>query len=113
GGGGLTPDARVHEDGASLRAQEITPVMVVPGIRATEQRGVALPERCPGVRRDGGKELTQRDGEIACAIGEGQHLDLAHEQFTFDHGCVAPCGGSWRCDDGGVCRLAAVPGCCG
>ena len=37
--------------------------MVVPGIWTTEQLWVALPERCPGVRRDGGKELTQRDGE--------------------------------------------------
>lgn len=43
--------------------------MVVPGIRATEHLWVALPERHPGVRRDAGKELTQRDGEIASVIG--------------------------------------------
>jgi len=36
GVGGLTPDAGIHEDGTSLRAQEITSVMVVPGISTTE-----------------------------------------------------------------------------
>lgn len=64
--------------------------MVVPGIRATEHLWVALPERDPGVRRDAGKELTQRDGEIASVIREG---NIANEQFAFRHGGVPPCSG--------------------
>ena len=49
GVGGLAPEPGVHEDGAPLRAQEIAPVVVAPGIRVTEQLWVALPERFPGV----------------------------------------------------------------
>jgi hypothetical protein len=94
GVGGLAPEAGIYEDGTSLRAQEITPVMVVPGIRATEHLWVALPERCPGVRRGVGEELTQRDGEIAAVIGEGHYLNMANEQFAFRHGCVPPCRGA-------------------
>ena len=103
GAGGVAPEAGIHEDGTSLRAQEITPVMVVPGIRATEQLWVALPERFPGVRRDGGKELTQRHGEIAGVIGEGQHLDIANEQFVFRHGSYLLVRVSNRINDCGVC----------
>ena len=93
GVGGLAPEAGIHEDGTSLRAQEITPVMVAPDIRAIEQLWVALPERCPGVRRDSRKEMTLPDGEIAGVIGEGHHLDIANEQFAFRHGCVPPLPG--------------------
>src|SRR5262249_9977969 len=87
---GVAANTRIHEDRASLRAQHIAAIVVVPGIRASEELRVAVLKRGPGLRRDGRKELAQGDGERAFTIGEGQDLAPAYEQFAFRHGWVPP-----------------------
>ena len=67
----LTTDAGIYQDGAPLRTQKVTAVVIAPGVRAAKKLWVALAKGGPGLGRDTGKELAQREGEISLTIGQG------------------------------------------
>jgi hypothetical protein len=88
----MAPNAGIDQDCAALRAQHVAAIMVAPGLRAGEEGRVALLERRPCFCGHGGKELTQGEGELPFAIGEGQDLHIAYEECAFCHRCILPRG---------------------